>query len=138
MISLLRGAPAYFIPLLAIMAFGGYLSMPIASSEANAQTTPTRSKVVVKNNPKQTGIKAPRPASQSLAPKNSSLVDASKDSELNRDAGGNLDFRVQRGCIKTDSLDGNLPARLGINDPAFFEFFQSQSRQSSECSLSSS
>ena len=102
--------------------------MPIASSEANAQTTPNRSKVVVKNNPKQTGIKAPRPASQSLAPKNSSLVDTSKDGELNRDVGGNLDFRVQRGCIKTDTLDGNLPARLGINDPAFFEFFQNQTR----------
>ena len=128
LISLLRGAQAYFIPLLAIMALGGYLGMPIAPSEANAQTTPNRSKVVVKNNPKQTGIKAPRPASQSLAPKNSSLVDTSKDSELNRDVGGNLDFRVQRGCIKTDSLDGNLPAQLGINDPVFFEFFQNQTR----------
>ena len=128
LISLLRGAQAYFIPLLAIMALGGYLGMPIASSEANAQTTPNRSKVVVKNNPKQTGIKAPRPASQSLAPKNSSLVDTSKDGELNRDVGGNLDFRVQRGCIKTDSLDGNLPAQLGINDPVFFEFFQNQTR----------
>jgi murein DD-endopeptidase MepM/ murein hydrolase activator NlpD len=128
LISLLRGAQAYFIPLLAIIALGGYLGMPIASSEANAQTTPNRSKVVVKNNPKQTGIKAPRPASQSLAPKNSSLVDTSKDGELNRDVGGNLDFRVQRDCIKTDTLDGNLPARLGINDPAFFEFFQNQTR----------
>jgi murein DD-endopeptidase MepM/ murein hydrolase activator NlpD len=128
LISLLRGAQAYFIPLLAIVALGGYLGMPIASSEANAQTTPNRSKVVVKNNPKQTGIKAPRSASRSLAPKNSSLVDTSKDGELNPDAGGNLDFRVQRGCIKTDSLDGNLPAQLGINDPVFFEFFQNQTR----------
>jgi murein DD-endopeptidase MepM/ murein hydrolase activator NlpD len=124
----LRGAQAYFIPLLAIMALGGYLGMPIASSEASAQTTPNRSKVVVKNNPKQTGIKAPRAQTQSLTPKNSSLVDTSKDGELNRDAGGNLDFRVQRGCIKTDSLDGNLPARLGIDDPVFFEFFQNQTR----------
>jgi murein DD-endopeptidase MepM/ murein hydrolase activator NlpD len=128
LISLLRGAQAYFIPLLAIMSLGGYLGMPIASSEANAQTTPNRSKVVVKNNPKQTGIKAPRSASRSLAPKNSSLVDTSKDGELNPDAGGNLDFRVQRGCIKTDSLDGNLPAQLGINDLVFFEFFQNQTR----------
>ena len=128
LISLLRGAQAYFIPLLAIMSLGGYLGMPIASSEANAQTTPNRSKVVVKNNPKQTGIKAPRSASRSLAPKNSSLVDTSKDGELNPDAGGNLDFRVQRGCIKTDSLDGNLPSQLGINDPVFFEFFQNQTR----------
>ena len=56
------------------------------------------------------------------------MVDTSKDGELNPDAGGNLDFRVQRGCIKTDSLDGNLPAQLGIDDPVFFEFFQNQTR----------
>jgi hypothetical protein len=79
LISLLRGAPAYFIPLLAIIALCGYLGMPIAAGEANAQTTTNSSKVVVKTNPKQAGIKAPRSASQSLAPKNSSLVDTSKD-----------------------------------------------------------
>ena len=102
--------------------------MPSALSEASAQTAPNRTKVVVKTNPKQAGIKAPRSASQSLAPKNTSLVDTSKDAELNLGSGGNLDFRVERGCIKTDTLDGNLPARLGINDPAFFEFFQNQTR----------
>jgi murein DD-endopeptidase MepM/ murein hydrolase activator NlpD len=128
LISLLRGAQAYFIPLLAIMALGGYLDMPIASPEANAQTAPNRSKVVVKSNPKQTGIKAPRPASQSLAPKNSSLVDTNQDNQSNLDMGGNLDFRVQRGCIKTDSVDGNWPTRLGINDPAFTDFLQTQTR----------
>jgi len=128
LISLLRGAPAYFISLLAIMALGGYLGMPIASSEANAQTTPNRNKVVVKKNPKQAGIKAPRPASQSLAPKNSSLVDTSKDAELNLDTGGNLDFRVQRGCIKADAIDDNWPTLLEINDPAFVEFLQTQTR----------
>lgn len=128
LISLLRGAQAYFIPLLAIMALGGYLGMPIASPEANAQTAPNRSKVVVKSNPKQTGIKAPRPASQSLAPKNSSLVDTNQDNQSNLDVGGNLDFRVQRGCIKADSIDGNWPTQLGINDPAFTEFLQTQTR----------
>ena len=128
LISLLRGAQAYFIPLLAIMALGGYLGMPIASPEANAQTAPNRSKVVVKSNPKQTGIKAPRPASQSLTPKNSSLVDTNQDNQSNLDVGGNLDFRVQRGCIKADSIDGNWPTQLGINDPAFTEFLQTQTR----------
>lgn len=128
LLSLLRGVQAYFIPLLAIFALGGYLGMPMSSLEANAQTTPNRSKVIVKNNPKQTGIKAPRPPSQSLVPKNSSLVDTSKGSDLASDLNSSLDFRVQRGCIKTDSLDGNLPAQLGITDPVFFEFFQNQTR----------
>lgn len=128
LISLLRGAPAYFIPLLAIMALGGYFGMPIAAGEANAQTTTNPSKVVVKTNPKQAGIKAPRSASQSLAPKNSSLVDTSKDTELNLGSGGNLDFRVQRGCMKLDAIEGNWPALLGINDPAFTEFLETQTR----------
>ena len=128
LISLLRSAQAYFIPLLAIIALSGYLGMPIASSEANAQTAPNRSKVVVKNNSKQTGIKAPRSPSQSLAPKNSSLVDTSNDAELNLDSGGNLDFRVQRGCIQTDAIDTDWPTLLGLNDPAFIEFLQTQTR----------
>lgn len=128
LISLLRGAPAYFIPLLAIIALGGYLGIPIAFPEAHAQNTPNRDKVIIKTNPKQSGIQAPRTPKQSLLPKNSSLVDTSKDSELNLDMGGNLDFRVQRGCINVDAIDPSWPTLIGINDLAFIEFLQNQTR----------
>jgi murein DD-endopeptidase MepM/ murein hydrolase activator NlpD len=126
--TLLRGLKTHGIHFGVALAAVGYVSVLITPSAAHAQTTPTRSKVIVKNNSKQTGIKAPRRPSQSLAPTNSSLVDTSKESDLASDLSNSLDFRVQRGCIKTDSLDGNLPARLGINDPVFFEFFQNQTR----------
>jgi murein DD-endopeptidase MepM/ murein hydrolase activator NlpD len=126
--SLLRGFKTYGIPCGVALAVGGYLNIPIAASDAHAQTQSNRTKVVVQSGAKQAGIKAPRTQNQSLTPKKSSLVDTSKESSLGPDVNSSLDFRVQRGCIKTDSLDGNLPARLGINDPAFFEFFQNQTR----------
>jgi murein DD-endopeptidase MepM/ murein hydrolase activator NlpD len=126
--SLLRGFKIYGIPCGVALAVGGYLNIPIAASDAYAQTQSNRTKVVVQSGAKQAGIKAPRTQSQSLTPKKSSLVDTSKESSFAPDVNSSLDFRVQRGCIKTDSLDGNLPARLGINDPAFFEFFQNQTR----------
>ena len=125
---LLRGFKTYGIPCGVALAVGGYLNIPIAASDSHAQTQSNRTKVVVQSGAKQAGIKAPRTQSQSLTPKKSSLVDTSKESSLAPDVNSSLDFRVQRGCIKTDSLDGNLPARLGINDPAFFEFFQNQTR----------
>ena len=112
------------------LAIGGYLSLTIAASDVRAQTQTqnNRTKVVVQSGTKQSGIKAPRAQTQSLTPKKSKLVDTSKENDLASDLGSSLDFRVQRGCIKTDSLDGNLPAKLGINDPVFFEFFQNQTR----------
>ena len=128
LLSLLRTFKTPGTPLGVALAVGGYLSLTIAASDVRAQTQTqnNRAKVVVQSGAKQTGIKAPR--AQSLAPKKSSLVDTSKESDLASDLNSGFDFRVQRGCIKTDSLDGNLPARLGINDPVFFEFFQNQTR----------
>jgi hypothetical protein len=128
--SPLRGFKNYGIPFGVALAVGGYLSLSIATSDvrAQSQTQSNRTKVVVQSGAKQAGIKAPRAQTQSLTPKKSKLVDTSKENELASDLSGSLDFRVQRGCIKTDLLDGNLPARLGINDPVFFEFFQNQTR----------
>jgi hypothetical protein len=126
--SLLRTFKTYGTSFGVALAVGGYLSMFIAISDVHAQsqnqTQSNRAKVVVQSGAKQPGIKAPRTQSQSLTPKKSSLVDTSKEGGLAPDVNSSLDFRVQRGCIKTDSLDGNLPAQLGINDPVFFEFFQ--------------
>jgi hypothetical protein len=122
--SLLRTFKTYGTSFGVALAVGGYLSMFIAISDVHAQsqnqTQSNRAKVVVQSGAKQPGIKAPRTQSQSLTPKKSSLVDTSKEGGLAPDVNSSLDFRVQRGCIKTDSLDGNLPARLGINDPVFF------------------
>jgi murein DD-endopeptidase MepM/ murein hydrolase activator NlpD len=126
--SLPRTFKTYGIHFGVALAVGGYLSLPIDASDVRAQTQNNRTKVVVQSGAKQPGIKAPRTQSQSLTPKKSSLIDTSKESSLAPDVNSSLDFRVQRGCIKTDSLDGNLPAQLGINDPIFFEFFQNQTR----------
>jgi hypothetical protein len=118
--SLLRTLKTYGTPFGVALAAGGYLNLPITVSEVHAQTPNKQTKVVIQSKTKQAGIRAPRAQTQSLTPKKSSLVDTSKENDLESDLSSSLDFRVQRGCIKTDSLDGNLPARLGIDDPVFF------------------
>ena len=40
----------------------------------------------------------------------------------------NLDYRVQRGCIRRSLNDDDLPANIGINDQDFNDFFKSQTK----------
>lgn len=126
--SFFRSIQARLLTLLAVLVFGGYAHVPQLTNEAHAQSTTNRNKVVVKSKSKQAGIKAPRDAAASMAPKKSSLVDTDSDNAAPLDSGGNLDFRVQRGCLQVSRVNDNLPSLLGIDDPAFTEFFKSQTR----------
>lgn len=126
--SFFRSIQARLLTLLAVLVFGGYAHVPQLTNEAHAQSTTNRNKVVVKSKSKQAGIKAPRDAAASMAPKKSSLVDTDSDNAAPLDSGGNLDFRVQRGCLQVNRVNDNLPSLLGIDDPAFTEFFKSQTR----------
>jgi len=79
---------------------------------------------------KQAGIKL----------KENSLSQASKGMSLNpelfkqiggeyrNEAGANLDYRVQRGCIQRSLNEENLPSNLGLRDSNFNDFFKSQSK----------
>lgn len=126
--SFFRSIQARLLTLLAVLVFGGYAHVPQLTNEAHAQSTTNRNKVVIKSKSKQAGIKAPRDAAASMAPKKSSLVDTDSDNAAPLDSGGNLDFRVQRGCLQVSRVNDNLPSLLGIDDPAFTEFFKSQTR----------
>lgn len=126
--SFFRSIQARLLTLLAVLVFGGYAHVPQLTNEAHAQSTTNRNKVVIKSKSKQAGIKAPRDAAASMAPKKSSLVDTDSDNAAPLDSGGNLDFRVQRGCLQVNRVNDNLPSLLGIDDPAFTEFFKSQTR----------
>ena len=125
---LFRSTQARLLTLLAVLVLGGYAHVPRLSGEAHAQDTNNRNKVVVKSKTKQAGIKAPRDTAASIAPKKSSLVDTDSDNTSPLDSAGNLDFRVQRGCLQVSLVNDNLPSLLGINDPAFSEFFKTQTR----------
>lgn len=44
------------------------------------------------------------------------------------DSAANLDYRIQRGCIRRSFNEENLPANIGLNDPIFRDFFKSQTK----------
>lgn len=49
-------------------------------------------------------------------------------SEYGGQAFDNLDYRVQRGCIRRSFNEDNLPDNIGINDRNFNDFFKSQTK----------
>lgn len=126
--SFFRNTQAYLSCLITVLVLGGYISASAISNTAHAQSANNRSKVVVQTKSKQAGIKAPRSTASSITPKKSSLVDTNIDNEAPLDSVGNLDFRVQRGCLQVSLLNSDLPSMLGINDPQFSEFFKNQTR----------
>ena len=50
------------------------------------------------------------------------------EGEYSNDAGANLDYRVQRGCIRRSLSEENLPSNLGLSDSNFNDFFKSQTK----------
>jgi murein DD-endopeptidase MepM/ murein hydrolase activator NlpD len=117
------------------------LSLPILDSipKAQAQQTsqakqaskppPAKQKLVIQKN-KQSGIKF----------QDSSLRNSSNSMSLNPelfkrtegentyDGGANLDYRVQRGCLRRSLNEKNLPASIGLEDPNLNVFFKAQTK----------
>ena len=50
------------------------------------------------------------------------------DGEHTNESGANLDYRVQRGCIRRGYNEEKLPANLGLEDSNFNDFFRSQTK----------
>ena len=94
-----------------------------------SKTPQAKQKVVISTN-KQAGIRL----------KENSLSQPSKGMSLNpelfkqiegeyiNDTVANLDYRVQRGCIRRSLNEENLPGNLGLSDSNFNDFFKSQTK----------
>jgi len=50
------------------------------------------------------------------------------EGEYSSDSAANLDYRVQRGCLRRSYNEDNLPANLGLSDRNFNDFFKSQTK----------
>ena len=101
---------------------------------ALAQTTPDNKKPQVhkrthSQSTKQMGLKdlsSRAPAmSMSLNPE---LFQRKSASSLTGDIDGNLDYRIERGCLARSFFEDNLPAKVGITDKPFSEFFKEQTK----------
>lgn len=101
-----------------------------ASPTNKANKTPQVKQKAVSANNKQAGIQL----------KENSLNRSSKSMNLNpelfkriesidsNESGANLDYRVQRGCLRRSFNEENLPASLGVDNREFNEFFKSQTK----------
>jgi murein DD-endopeptidase MepM/ murein hydrolase activator NlpD len=108
-------------------------------SSAVAQTTSQTSKVskapqvkqktVVQSN-KQAGLKVKSDSSNQSSKSMSLNPELFKriEGEYSNDGGSNLDYRVQRGCLRRSYNEESLPANLGLNDRNFNDFFRSQTK----------
>ena len=101
----------------------------VNQNNKTSKTPQVKQKAVISTN-KQAGIRL----------KENSLSQPSKGMSLNpelfkqiegeytNDAGANLDYRVQRGCMRRSLNEVNLPSNLGLSDINFSDFFKSQSK----------
>lgn len=112
---------------IAIQSIG--LSLVILITSASAQTAQPKQKAAVQNN-KQAGFKVKQNTlnqsskSMSLNPELFKRIEG----EYSNDGGSNLDYRVQRGCLRRSYNEDSLPANLGLNDRNFNDFFRSQTK----------
>ena len=99
------------------------------TTNQNSKAPQVKQKVVVQNN-KQAGLKVNsgslnQPSkSMSLNPELFKRIEGVYSSEDN----SNLDYRVQRGCLRRSYNEENLPENLGLNDRNLNEFFKSQTK----------
>ncbi|MES2586064.1 MAG: M23 family metallopeptidase [Pseudomonadota bacterium] len=122
---------------IAIQSIGLSLIVLITSASAQtanqssktSRTIQPKQKASVQNN-KQAGLKVKQSTlnqsykSMSLNPELFKRIEG----EYNKDGATNLDYRVQRGCLRRSYNEEKLPANLGISDRNLNDFFQSQAK----------
>ena len=118
-----------FIGLLSIQSLN-LIASAQAQSSAPSKTNKApqiKQKVNISSN-KQIGLKdnsASKYPSSNMS-LNPELFKRKDESDFTGNALGNLDYRVQHGCLRRSFTEDNLPSSIGINDRLFSEFFKNQ------------
>lgn len=117
------------------LQFQGFDFISSAQAQASAPSKTNKSpqikqKVNTTSN-KQLGLKSTAAikyptSNMSLNPELSQRKDGG---EFTGNAIGNLDYRIQHGCISRSLSEDNLPSAIGINDRPFSEFFRNQTKR---------
>lgn len=123
------------LSLIALISLPAFDAVSSAQAQSASQTnkaskTPQVKQKAVTQSNKQSGIKF----------KDSSLNQSSKSMSLNPelfkriegehtyDGGANLDYRIQRGCLRRSFNEDNLPSNIGIEDRKLNDFFRAQTK----------
>jgi murein DD-endopeptidase MepM/ murein hydrolase activator NlpD len=105
---------------------------PAAQAQPVSQTNKTpqvRQKTATQGS-KQSGIQF-KDSSANRSSKSMSLnpeLFKRLEGQYSKEGGENLDYRVQRGCIRRSYNEENLPANLGLDNRNFNNFFRSQTK----------
>ena len=104
-------------------------AQPASQTSKASKTSQIKQKAVISSN-KQAGIQL----------KENSLNRSTKNMEFSpelfkriegtygNESGVNLDYRIQRGCLRRSLNEENLPANLGLENQDFNDFFKSQTK----------
>ena len=101
-----------------------------ASQTGKVNKTPQVKQKVTSTSNKQAGIQLKENSlnrgtkSMSLNPELFKRIEGAPNNE----GGANLDYRIQRGCLRRSYNEENLPSNLGIDDRNFNDFFKSQTK----------
>jgi murein DD-endopeptidase MepM/ murein hydrolase activator NlpD len=123
------------LPLIGIVLMVALAILPKAQAQPANQATKVNKTPQIKQkaavqNSRQAGAKVTE-KSANINYKNISLnpeLFKRPDGEYSSQAGSNLDYRIQRGCLRRSFNEENLPANLGIDDRNFNDFFKSQTK----------
>jgi murein DD-endopeptidase MepM/ murein hydrolase activator NlpD len=115
---------------LSLIVFMSSAQAQQASQTSKASKTPQVKQKVTSTSNKQAGIQLKENSlsrgskSMSLNPELFKRIESTSSNE----GGANLDYRVQRGCLRRSFNEENLPANLGLEDRNFNDFFKSQTK----------
>lgn len=115
---------------LSLIVFMSSAQAQQVNQTAKANKTPQVKQKVASTSNKQAGIQLKENSlnrstkSMSLNPELFKRIEGASSNEGN----ANLDYRVQRGCLRRSFNEENLPANLGLDDRNFNDFFKSQTK----------
>jgi murein DD-endopeptidase MepM/ murein hydrolase activator NlpD len=123
------------LSLIALISMPAFDAISSAQAQQTSQTNKINKAPQIKQKPstptnKQSGIKV-KDNSANKSSKSLSLdpeLFKRLDGDHTNEGGANLDYRVQRGCIRRSYNEESLPANLGLEDRNFNDFFRAQTK----------
>jgi murein DD-endopeptidase MepM/ murein hydrolase activator NlpD len=128
--------PYFFNKVIQVIGLSMIILVASAQAQQTSQNNQTNKAPQIKQksastNSKQSGIKLKENSSSKSSDSmslNSELFKQADNNQIN-ETNSNLDYRVQRGCLRRSYNEENLPANLGMEDRYFNDFFKTQTKE---------
>jgi murein DD-endopeptidase MepM/ murein hydrolase activator NlpD len=128
--------PYFFNKVIQVIGLSMIILVASAQAQQTSQNNQTNKAPQIKQksastNSKQSGIKLKENSSSKSSDSmslNSELFKQADNNQIN-ETNSNLDYRVQRGCLRRSYNEENLPANLGMEDRYFNNFFKTQTKE---------